>query len=140
MKALPLSENGVEPATRTRQASPTERLALPHGTAVTAFEGLIFVVGGSEAVPCATCSRSRLGPPLVRSGGRRVDVFVTSWSVATPSTGDGLASPICWSCVRDKTRGASEASLEWRSAVAGFLNELHDADPTTFRCEISSLA
>ena len=114
-------------------------MKLPHATAVNASLDLVFVTGGAEAVPCATCSGSRLQPPLVRSSGRRVDVYVANRPPQAEDEVDGVAEPICWTCVREKTRGECASSHEWRSAVAGFLNALNEADPRTFNCGLRGL-
>jgi hypothetical protein len=107
-------------------------ISLPHSIAVNDTEGLVFVAGGAGALPCAACSRSRLEPPLVRSGGCRVDAFSTR-------PGDAPAVPICWECVREKARGGRASSLEWRAALARFLNALNGSDPATFRCGLRGL-
>ena len=114
-------------------------MTLPHATAVNTSENLVFVTGGADAVPCSTCSGSRLEPPLVRSSWRRVDVYVATSPRSAESDLDDVAVPICWRCVREKTRGACASSHAWRSAVAGFLNALNEADPRTFKCGLRGL-
>ena len=115
-----------------------EPISLPHSIAVNDTEGLVLVAGDAGALPCTACSRSRLEPPLVRSGGRRIDAFSTRPGDAA-GTGGGPAVPICWECVREKARGGRASSLEWRAAVARFLNALNGSDPATFRCGLRGL-
>jgi hypothetical protein len=68
-----------------------------------------------------------------------VDVYVAYRHTLAESDLDDVAEPICWTCVREKTRGECASSLEWRSAVAGFLNALNEAHPRTFNCALRGL-
>ena len=102
-------------------------------------ESLLFFDADPRPLSCALCSRSRTEPALVRSGGRRIDVF-HSRSADSPVTHRKLvAEPICWICVRDRTHGAAGSHGEWRAATAGFLNALHSSDPDSYYCGILSL-
>jgi hypothetical protein len=102
-------------------------------------ERLLFFNNDPAPFPCAFCSRDRIEPAVVRSGGTRIDVFYSKEPLPEREDRTLVADPICWVCVRDRSHGAEGSSQEWRTAAARFLNALHASDPGSYYCGIRSL-
>ena len=102
-------------------------------------ENLLFFEDDPRPLACAVCSRSRAEPALVRSGGRRIDVFHSRASAPRVSDRSLVADPIGWACVRGRSHGREGSHGEWRAATARFLNALHASDPGSYYCGILNL-
>jgi hypothetical protein len=111
----------------------------PYVSRLNEEESLLFFEDDPRPLACAVCSRSRAEPALVRSGGRRIDVFFSRASTPAVSDRSLVPDPICWACVRDRAHGLEGSHGEWRAATASFLNALHASDPGSYYCGIRSL-
>ena len=114
-------------------------MKFPYVSRLNEEERLLFFEDDPRPLACAVCSRTRAEPALVRSGGRRIDVFHSRASACGVSDRSHVAEPICWACVRRRSHGRERSHGEWRAAAARFLNALNASDPDTYYCGILSL-